>query len=193
MEYLRSDAESLWLSSYFVEGQETVISVKHGVFDSLGRHGTRRLLKFHDKAFVLVGFIRLRTMLLQKETSYKVEYLAADGRISPLGLSHRPMDEGFVSLTDRLRPHGHIRPIHRETSNDFSNGIGQTIQREVSRSSISLGKNIELMAEHINLARHGGPHDKLFCLVDHIGIGLGTLGYTPIEITEGPLPRMVYE
>ncbi len=83
---------------------------------------------------------------------------------------HRHMDVGAVSVGHRLLAFGHVRPIDRETRDDFPDRVCQVVQRKVAGPPVPLRDAVELVAEHVDLTRHRDAHDQLLAVIDQIGV-----------------------
>ena len=171
MEFLHRHSELFGLSADFVQRDQAVIPVECRILDAFRRDRARRLLKFHDEADLLV-LVCLRTgfALLQENRTDEIKHLTADGGIPSLRTRHGHMNVGAITVGDGFRPFGHIRPIDRETGDDFPNCMREIVQRKVPRAPVPFRNQVELVAQHVDLTRHRDPHDQLLAGVHQIGI-----------------------
>jgi hypothetical protein len=116
---------------------------------------------------------------LQQEVADEAQHAEAHERVAQGGAADRRLHVPAVQIARALL--ADVRPVDGEAGDDFTQGIAQGIEGEVAGGPALLGELVELMREHVELARERRVENQHLLLVRHLGERQILAGDGPVE------------
>ena len=143
--------------------------VKRRVLDPLGRHRGRHLLELAGEAPLLgpVLFAERLRELQEQHVADEAEHAPAQQGVA----GHRPangeLDVPAIGVVHAVV--GDVRTVDGKAGDHLPQRLPQRVEGEVARPARLLCQPVELVRQHVQLARERHLHDQQLLLVDHLG------------------------
>ena len=185
MQRLGPNAEPVGISADFIERDQAVVDVKSRVLDSLGHHRSGHLLELAGEPPLFGSVIVAGGSdgVSEQHVADEAEDAAAHERVA----HPRPPDGRLdIAPIGRARAGGvDVRAINRKARDHFPQCIPQGVEGKVARAPRLLGQAVELMGQHVQLARQRHLHDQQLLAVDQVGKARTLAGKVVVDPADG--------
>src|SRR5262245_1662729 len=161
-----AESKLLRFAAYFVERCQPIVNVKHSIFQSLGHHRARRLLKLQNEMRVRCasGSVEICWETEEQHLTQKSEDRFIHGWITSFGSADRALDDFTIFIADRVTRR-EIASVNRKAGDGFAPGPRERLKREIAVPAASLRQPIEHAAQNIDVVRQREFHHlQFFCI-----------------------------
>jgi hypothetical protein len=172
------------IAANFVEGEEGMVDVEGGVFETFGDDGSGELLPAENEAetgFALVGQ-NVGRIEEQQDVAEKIETVGMEIGFAIAGFGESVFEKlngfgGEIEIAD-------VGAVDGEAGGGFDERIGELVAREIAGVAGLGGQFTELAAERAHFNGEDGAHDQFFLLVEDFaesGIAADEVGIDAFE------------